>query len=643
MSALAGSSQDEIYSPVLLGSSSHHTLATSGDEAEVASVREQGFPVELRDSSVVRVLRSQRPKFFNTTLLVRFTMGLGLISVIVIGVLLTKPDSNKSGSKGDSVGSSPKRTYLSSEQEADAVEYLPGWSPLPIPSQQFSGFVDADAEGTLKMHYQFVEAETNPSEAPLLLFYNGGPGASSLYGLYVELGPFLLSDSSLEGAEYAKTGIPQLLYNEYGWQKVANLLVFSMPPPIGYSYCLPKGPSATGNDCGPWNDTSTAQVSYHALTSWLTRFPQYANHKVWLSGESYAGVYVPEIVKQIMAHQPDNGINLAGFLVGDACTPPAICGGDKVGPYWSIEFLYGKGAFSNKLYAQIQSSCTQDELLHGVTPNTPCSDAVGKVSAEAGGYWLYGFYDDCWYQNDIRRQRDRRALSMISGQPYSRNTPGYYEYFGPPMHSASSMQQRRASSVGTSSNTGAKMGKTSVGQIVQDAMGFPADRVVDFPNGYQCGGPAAQVEWLGLSVVKKALNIPSDAIFFQSDNGVGFTYLFGENNLVSWYNEVIAQNKLRIVVYNGDTDPCINSLQSQDWTSKLGFAETQSWRPWTIDGCQRMGGYVTRYENNFDFLTIRGSGHMVPQDKPKATLAFLSAVLQGDDYPKYDSSCTSPP
>jgi Serine carboxypeptidase len=60
-----------------------------------------------------------------------------------------------------------------------------------------------------------------------------------------------------------------------------------------------------------------------------------------------------------------------------------------------------------------------------------------------------------------------------------------------------------------------------------------------------------------------------------------------------------------------DTDPAINSFAAQNWTSHLGFNETQSWRPWTIDGCRRMGGYVTRYQGNFDFLTIRGAGHMV--------------------------------
>ena len=39
----------------------------------------------------------------------------------------------------------------------------------------------------------FVECEENPAEAPLLLWFNGGPGASSLYGLLAELDPFLVN------------------------------------------------------------------------------------------------------------------------------------------------------------------------------------------------------------------------------------------------------------------------------------------------------------------------------------------------------------------------------------------------------------------------------------------------------------------
>ena len=57
----------------------------------------------------------------------------------------------------------------------------------------------------------------------------------------------------------------------------------------------------------------------------------------------------------------------------------------------------------------------------------------------------------------------------------------------------------------------------------------------------------------------------------------------------------------------------LNSFYAQNWTSALGYAETQEWRPWTIDGKEAMGGYITRYEHDFDYLTIRGAGHMVPE------------------------------
>ena len=389
--------------------------------------------------------------------------------------------------------------------------------------------------------------------------------------------------------------------------KVANVLALSMPPPVGFSYCTPPGPSASGGDCGNWSDTTTASVTYHAITSWLKAYPEYASNEMFLAGESYAGVYVPTIVQNILAN-PQEKINLKGFAVGDACTPPDICGSKQSGPYWTIQFLFGKSAISNQLYEQINAVCTLDELTNGGL-SSECASVVDQVNVEAGGYWVYGFYDDCWYENDIRR-RSRKLIHIPSLHgPSDENEDR--SYWGPP--------QRKVAS--------GREGKS---------------RVSNYPNGYACGGPSAQIEWLSKSEVKRAINVPEEANFFQSDNGVGFTYNFDVNDLVSWYKEIIATGTLRIMVYNGDTDPCINSFQAQNWTRNLGFEETQSWRAWTVDGCQRMGGYVIRYENNFDFVSIRGSGHMVPQFKPQASLEFLNQFLKGEDYKKYDASCSSP-
>ena len=58
------------------------------------------------------------------------------------------------------------------------------------------------------------------------IYSNGGPGASSLFGLMTELGPFMLNDNSLLTDEYNRTGVPSLFYNEYGWSQVGSLLMF---------------------------------------------------------------------------------------------------------------------------------------------------------------------------------------------------------------------------------------------------------------------------------------------------------------------------------------------------------------------------------------------------------------------------------
>ena len=129
-------------------------------------------------------------------------------------------------------------------------------------------------------------------------------------------------------------------------------------------------------------------------------------------------------------------------------------------------------------------------------------------------------------------------------------------------------------------------------------------------NDYPCGGVGAMLKWLNQSAVKAALHVPPKATFFLTDNGVGFNYSLTERNLMPFYQRVVQNKEMRVIVYSGDTDPGVLMGSSQNWTRSLGFDEVEAWRPWTLDGKQKMGGYVTRYVNDFDFLTIRGSGHM---------------------------------
>ena len=130
-------------------------------------------------------------------------------------------------------------------------------------------------------------------------------------------------------------------------------------------------------------------------------------------------------------------------------------------------------------------------------------------------------------------------------------------------------------------------------------------RVGSYTPGYVCGGDGALTEWSGLALVRASLHVAPNSNFFSGDNGEGFVYESTEKSLLPFYRQVIDSGSLRVLVYVGDADPCVNSFDAERWTTSLGFKEIEAWRPWTMDGGERMGGYVTRYQGSFDFLTIR--------------------------------------
>jgi len=86
----------------------------------------------------------------------------------------------------------------------------------------YSGYLPVTE--TKSLHYVFAESMNDPTSDPVVIWFNGGPGCSSMLAFMQENGPLAIDD----GEDYIKT-------NPYPWNTKANMLWIESPAGVGYS------------------------------------------------------------------------------------------------------------------------------------------------------------------------------------------------------------------------------------------------------------------------------------------------------------------------------------------------------------------------------------------------------------------------
>lgn len=143
----------------------------------------------------------------------------------------------------------------------------------------------------------FFESRNDPKNDPVVLWLNGGPGCSSLTGLFLELGPSSINKKI------------ELVHNPHSWNANASVIFLDQPVNVGFSY-----------SGGSVRDTVAAGKDVYALlTLFFHQFPEYAKQDFHIAGESYAGHYIPVFASEILSHKERN-INLKSVLIGNGLT-----------------------------------------------------------------------------------------------------------------------------------------------------------------------------------------------------------------------------------------------------------------------------------------------------------------------------------
>ena len=188
----------------------------------------------------------------------------------------------------------------------DKVTSLPNAPPLP--SNHYSGYLAASSSKNI--HYYLVESENDPANDPLLIWMNGGPGCSSLDGFLYEHGPYRVNVRSVVDANGDSIEEAYLKYFEQSWSKLANTLYIEAPVGVGFSY------STAGKADYNCTDDTTADDNLAALHSFYEKFPQFVENDLFITGESYAGVYVPTLAESVLLDETFPA-KLKGIAVGN--------------------------------------------------------------------------------------------------------------------------------------------------------------------------------------------------------------------------------------------------------------------------------------------------------------------------------------
>lgn len=479
--------------------------------------------------------------------------------------------------------------------EADAVHELPGWGRPPAP--QWSGFLDAsEAEPGTMLHYWFAEAEVeDPSKLPVVLWLNGGPGSSSILGMLQEQGPLLIN----------ATG--GLMHNPYAWTKQANLLILESPAGVGYSYCAAM---KAGGNCNN-TDISTAKAARAALQDFFkTKFPELRGNDFFITGESYAGVYIPTLTYEVLEFAPE--IKMTGIAVGDPCT-------DTKHQQDSMDMLW---------YGHKNGLVPDDDfdfLWNNCSHRSPSFLARGTWRREAGRWATVS-------QLKSRLNDDPKCLVAM-----------------------------RRFQATTSRGISQSWNHAYINEldIIEDSAPFDWN-IPGSENYYQS-------QWMMRDDVRRALHVedspakawpgPPDGWSYQSDYSACNNAPEGTPSMIDFYRK-IAPKLTTTIVFNGDADPCVSYEGTRNAIRDVGFPVIPGgeYRPWfydhraadiqtikekpnlfgpnlhLLDAGAQFGGQVVNYENNLTFATVHGSGHMVPQFRPQAAERLLSRLLSGERF-----------
>ena len=466
--------------------------------------------------------------------------------------------------------------------------------PLPLmkdgsqfTTRHWAGHLPASGDGHKYFFYWLFEPETVDDGTPLLIWLNGGPGCSSMEGLFLENGPIqwtLVNGSNL-----------MLQQNPYSWHNAPAYTLY-IDQPVG------TGLSFTTNRGYPTNDEKVNVDFYYFLTSFFDLHAEKfveddsVNRPVFFSGESHAGHYIPSMMNFILKQNTKNKeltIPLSGAAIGNGWIDPIY-------QYAAAEAAYGHGLLG---LAQVdalaisEKKC-QDLLNQGNYRSDICLGLLDEIVDKSFGL-IAPFHVS---QYDVR-------VSERKGSP--RSFPKGHRaiecYLG-----------------------GIQIPKWESGDM---------DCQVHQPVLETLHATAAQNAY---HVYKECAKPPYSALAHQDGKGV-------VDDIVEVLQHpskprLLFFNGVQDLVCNHVGNE--KALENLPWAGRTQWIEAPRYAWISSHDKGKPAGFMKEFQNLL-FLKVLDAGHMVPMDQPDKSLEMMAIFMRGasfsDSLQDISSSSVAPP
>lgn len=497
-------------------------------------------------------------------------------------------------------------TAFQNQKQYTGYVSLPPFTLAPI-QQNYS----------INTFFWFIEARTDSSSAPLTIYINGGPGSSSMVGLFQENGPCQV----VEVAQ-GKLGTQP---NDWGWDRSSNILYVDQPNQVGFSYDMPTNGSLnlfTSITTEPSSNVPPGQPEYTFLNGTFSsnsgtstaNTTEIAAHAVWHMLQGFLGAF-PQYNPGTYSNSTKPGavgVNLFAESYGGKYGP-------AFATLWEQQNLLRKNG-------SISSNKTLEIRLSSLGIMQGCVDDM----VQGRFYPIFANNNTYGIQALSLTDQQAAASSFLSAN-------GCKQLIESCRQAVTAQDPQNDGDVPTVNQICASAQNTCNNEVFGPYYSSGRDVYDITQNMPDPFPPSTYLEYLNNADVQAAIGVAVN--FTQTNTAVANAFLqTGDYERGDYIREMASLLSLgvRVALVYGDRDYICNWLGGEEVSFSIA-AQAAGYSPFYSAGyadivvnTTYVGGAVRQY-GNLSFSRIYGAGHLIPAYQPETAFTVFTRIIMGSD------------